>query len=422
MPSRARRPYYGWILVWALGITTVVSYGTSQYLFGVLVVPIQHELGWSRAAVSGAYSLSFVISGVLGVPIGRLLDRHGARALMTAGSLLGAICLALLSGVTAEWHFYLLWAVGLGLSMALTFYPVTFTVITNWFIRRRGSAMALLTTIGGFASVIYIPLAGALIARFGWRPALLVMAISQLAVALPIHALLLRRRPEDLGLRPDGERHPAADGSAGALGGHYLRQAVRATAFWTLTTHSSLTLMAHTVILAHLVPYLIGRGYNPVFAATAAGLLGVASLPARAVLNLAGNRFGAKPVLMLSSALQAAGVMVLLLAGNVVLLWVYVAVYGFAFGAVSPLRASVLAEQFGRRAYGAITAASGVPANVLAAVGPLAAGALYDRLGNYTLALILTCAAFVLAVLALAATPAPREAAASSPEPARAGA
>lgn len=421
MAPGTRRPYYGWVLVWALGITTVVSYGTTQYLFGVLVVPIQHDLGWTRTSLSGAYSLSFAIAGLLGVPIGRLVDLWGARGLMTAGSLLAALCLALLSRVSAQWQFYVLWALGLGLAMALTFYPVTFTVVTNWFQRRRGSAMALLTTLGGFASVIYIPFAGALIAALDWRRALLVMAATQLAICLPIHAALVRRHPEDHGLRPDGDDTRRA-AEAEALDGHAVGQALRACAFWTLTAYSGLSLMAHAVILAHVVPYLIGRGYDPVFAATAAGLLGVASLPARLVLNLASNRFGPKPMLVLSTALQVLGVALLLGATNLAVLWLYVAVYGFAFGAVSPLRASVLAEQFGRRAYGAITAIHGVPASMLGAVGPLVAGVLYDRLGDYQLALILTAGAFLLAGAFLVITPSAREARASSPEPAPTGA
>lgn len=419
--AHARRPYYGWVLVWALGITTIVSYGTTQYLFGVLVVPIQSDLGWSRASLSGAFSVAFLVSGALGVPIGRLVDRRGARALMTAGSLLAAACLALLSRVTAQWQFYVLWAGGLGLAMALTFYPVTFTVITNWFTRRRGSAMALLTLLGGFASVIFYPLAGALIAAHGWRTTLLVMAAGQLLVCAPIHALVVRRHPEDHGLRPDGEpsEEPA---STAQRPGHELGQALRTVAFWTLTASTGFALMGHAVVLAHQVPYLIGRGFNPVFAAAVAGLLGVASLPARLVLNLLSDRFGPRALLALSTALQAAGAALLMATSpsTGLLLWVYIAVYGFAFGAVSPLRASVMADQFGRRAYGAITATQGVPVAVLAAVGPLAAGALYDRFGNYSVALGLTVAAFVVATVALLLTP--RAGPASTSAPARAAA
>ncbi len=411
------RLYYGWVLVWALGITTIVSYGTTQYLFGVLLVPVQHELGWSRTALSGAYSLGFLVTGVLGMPIGRLVDRRGARLLMSGGSALAAICLALLSRVTAEWQFYALWAGGLGLAAALTFYPVTFTVVTNWFVRRRGSAMALLTLLGGLASVIFIPLAGVLIAATGWRSTLLVMAGAQILVCLPIHALLLRRHPEDHGLRPDGDRSQAGPNAAAT--GHSLRAALGSPAFWTLTGASGLGMMGHAVVLAHQVPFLIGRGFDPVLAATVAGLLGVASLPARLVLNLLSDRWGPKAMLVFSTALQGAGVVLLLLAATPALIWAYVAVYGFSFGAVSPLRASVMAEQFGRRAFGAITAVQGLPMATLGAAGPLLAGALYDRLGDYTLALALTAATFALAVVALLLTPAPRGEPASPPALAR---
>lgn len=419
--STAGRPYYGWALVWALGITTVVSYGTTQYLFGVLVVPVEHDLGWSRAALSGAYSLGFAVAGLLGVPIGRLVDRHGARWLMTGGSLVGAAALALLSRVDQQWQFYALWAGALGLAMALTFYPVTFVVITNWFQRKRGSAMALLTLIGGFASVIFIPLAGVLIARTGWRTTLLVMAAAQLLVCVPIHALLVRRHPEDHGLLPDGgagsdQGEPNGGREAAGLPGHTFGEALRTPAFWTLTLSAGLALMGHAVVLAHQVPYMIGRGYDPVFAAAVAGLMGVASLPARLVLNLLSDHFGPRAMLVLSTLLQAVGVLLLLNAASALLLWAYVAVYGFAFGAVSPLRASVMAEQFGRRAYGAITSAQGAPVSLLAAAGPLVAGALYDRLGGYTLAFSLTIGAFLVAALALAVTPAPRAGRASPRE------
>lgn len=391
------RLYYGWVLVWALGITTIVSYGTTQYLFGVLVVPVQHELGWSRGTLSGAYSLGFVISGLLGVAVGRVVDRRGARELMTAGSLIGALSLALLSRVTALWQFYLLWSGALALSMALTFYPVTFTVITNWFSRGRASALALLTVIGGFASVVFYPLAGALIAAFGWRTALLVMAGCQLLIAAPIHAVALRRHPDEIA------DHPRP--------GHRLREALGRPAFWTLTASSGLALMAHASVLAHQVPYLIGRGYAPVFAASVAGLLGVASLPSRLVLNLLSERYGARALLILSTALLAAGVGLLMLAspGRPLVLWLFVGVYGFAFGAVSPLRAAVMGDQFGRRAYGAITASQGVAVALMTAVGPIAAGALYDRFGDYRIAFALVVAAFVAALIALTLTPPPAE-------------
>ena len=302
----ARPRYYGWVLVATLGITTIISYGTSYYLFGVLVVPLGRDPGWGRGAVSGAYALGVVLAGLLGVPIGRLVDRRGARLPMAAGSAVGGLSLLGLSGVHALWQFYLLWSGGLGLAGALTFYPVSFTVVANWFDRRRGAALALLTLLGGLASPIFVPLAGALVPRLGWRETVAILGLVQLCVALPLHALVVRRHPEDLGLQPDGL---ATEGSAHPLpvAGLGVRAALRLRAFWTLTLAFALATLAGSVLLVHAVAYLIGRGYGGATAAAFAGAVGLASLPGRLGLNLLSDRVGPQPLLALCLAAEAAG-------------------------------------------------------------------------------------------------------------------
>ncbi len=395
--------YRGWLLVWVLGATTIVSYGTTQYFFGVLVVPMQRELGWSRALLSGAFSLSLLTSGLLGLPVGHLVDRHGARAVMSLGSLLGGAGLVATSQVRQPWQFYVLWSGVIALSMALTLYPVTFTVVANWFWRRRGSALAIVTLVGGLASPIFIPLAGVLVEHIGWRSTLVVFGLIQLLVALPLHALVLRRHPEDLGMQPDGTTHPPTERLA--VPSVQLHQALAALPFWTLTTSFAVGLMAHSVILAHQVAYLIGRGFDPVLAASVAGLLGVASLPGRYLLNRLSDDLSPQALLAGCYLAQAAGVALLGIAAHPLFVWGYVAIYGAAFGAILPLRASAMAEQFGRWSYGAITAAAGIPIAVAGSVGPIAAGVLYDRLGTYGPALALTSSAFVLSAFSVALTP-----------------
>jgi MFS family permease len=401
--------FYGWYLVVGLGVTTIVSYGISQYLFGVLVVPIQHDLHWSRATISGAFSLGLVLSGLLGLVVGRLVDRYGARTLMSAGSILGALSLFLLSRVTEVWQFYLLWAGFLGVAMALTLYAVTFVVVANWFKRRRGTAMAVLTVIGGLSSPIYVPIAGLLVARLGWREALVVLGATALVIALPIHALVLRRRPEDIGLLPDGDSMPEGHDPT-SIPGDQLRAAIRRRAFWTLMAANALSSAAYSVLLAHVVAYLIGRGYDPVLAAGVLGLAGLASLPGRFIFNVVSDRFGPQPLLGLCLFFQGLSVFLLMAAGPVPFLVAFIVVYGSAFGAISPLRASVLADHFGRVAYGAISSVQGVPGGLFAGIGPFLAGLLYDHFGDYRLALSLTAAAFLGAALAIFITPRPQPA------------
>ncbi len=396
--------YYGWLLIFTLGITTIVSYGSTYYLFGVLVVPIGHEMGWSRASLSGAYALGTMLAGVLGVPIGHLLDRHGARVLMSVGSMLAGLMLLGLSRVQALWQFYALWAGGFALVSGLTFYSVSFTVVASWFHRRRGAALALLTLLGGLASPIYIPLAGALIANFGWRRTLVVVALGQWGIALPLHSLVVRRRPEDLDLRPDGATDEI-EAQSTPLSGLTLHAAMRRSAFWTLTASYALATLASAVILVHGIAYLIGRGYDAVLAASLVGLVGIASLPGRLVLNLLGDRVGTQRLLGFCLVAQAMGVVLFTHGSSLGWIVAYIVVYGAAFGAVSPLRAAVMAEHFGRRAYGTVTAAQGVPVALCAGLGPLAAGWLYDRWGSYEEAFLLSAGAFLLAGLGIFLTP-----------------
>jgi MFS family permease len=396
--------YYGWLLVATLGITTIISYGTSYYLFGVLVVPVDKDLGWSRAGVSGAYALGTVLAGILGMPIGRLVDAYGARLLMSAGSLLSGLSLLGLAAVHTLWQFYVLWSVGLGLANALTFYPISFTIVANWFDRRRGAAFALLTLLGGLASPIFVPLAGILIPHVGWRASLVVMALLQLCLAFPLHAIAVRRHPEDLGLRPDGGTGDLSRRLT-PQSGITLHSSVRLPAFWTLTGAYALEVFASNVILVHAVAFLIGRGYSGAWAAGIVGILGLASLPGRFILNLLSDRVGPQPLLGLCMASQGIGVLLLLHGASVAWLIAFVVVYGGAFGAISPLRAAVMADHVGRKAYGAIIAAQGVPVAIAAGSGPFVAGWMYDRLHGYSLPFWLSACAFLLSGVAVALTP-----------------
>ena len=403
--SANRPPFYGWVLVVVLGLTTTISYGTTAYLFGVLVVPMGDELGWNRGTLSGAYAVGQILAGLAGFPIGRLVDRYGPRLLMALGSALGGLALIGLAAVHELWQFYALWGGVLGLSMALTYYPVTFTVIANWFSRKRGSAMAWLTLLGGLASPIFVPLSGVLVDQLGWRGAVVVLGAAQLTLALPMHALFLRRHPEDVGLLPDGEPRGAEEPPT--PGGLVLDEALRRPAFWILTGANAVGALTAQVVWVHSVALMLGRGVEPVAAASIAGLIGLSSLPGRYLLNVLSDRLGAQPLLGVCIAVQALGLLVLVFGPAPGGLYAYAVVYGLAFGAVNPLRASVMADHFGRRAYGAITAVQGVPVAFAAGLGPVLAGVLFDAYRSYDLAFLSIAAGLVAASVAVLLTPRP---------------
>ena len=403
--NRARGMYYGWYLVFGLGLATIVSFGVTQYLFGVLILPIQQETGWSRVQISGAYSAGFLVFGLLGLPVGHLVDRHGGRFLMSLGSLLAIGSLVGLSKIDQVWQLYVLWSGGLGLAMAMTLSGVSFTIIANFFRRQRGRALAILSVLAGLSPSIYIPAAGWLVRHLGWRSALVVLALTVLTVALPIHALVVRRRPEDLGLEPDGESRSTAERPAQV--GPTLAVALRSRTIWMLAAATAMYSAAYAVVLTHTVAFLVGRGFDDVFAAEVIGLVGIVGLPGLVAFNLLSDRIGARVPLTLCTALQGLGVVSLLIGSHPAFVFGFVGVYGLGFGAISTLRGATVAEHFGRHAYGSIFGAQQLAGAVAAATGPLVAALLFDKLGDYRIAFALTAAAFLTSALLLAALPRP---------------
>jgi sugar phosphate permease len=396
-----RRLYYGWVVVGALATTETISWGILYYAFAAFLVPMQRELGWSTAALTGAYSLALLVSGLAAVPVGRWVDRHGPRLLMTLGSIGGALLLLAWARTDALPGFYLLWC-AMGVVMAATLYEPAFTVVATWFHRLRSRALLLLTVVAGFASTIFLPGATILIERFGWRQALLVLAVFLAVTTIPAHALILRRRPEDLGLLPDGDPLPEEQyASAPAIEGVTLRQALREHAFWWLTAAFFLGTLSSVAVAVHLIPFLLADGYSPGFAAMATGLIGATQVAARVVVTLAGDRCPHVPLTAAVFALQAAAVLILLVRrqpGGVILA---VVLLGAGRGAVTLMRATLVAERYGRAHYGAIGGALALFVSGAAALAPVGAGVAFELAAGYGPVFAGLAAISMLAALAM---------------------
>lgn len=377
LPFLGRR-YYGWTIVITLGVTTIISYGTTQYLFGLLIDPLTREFGWSAASMGAAYSGTILVSGAVGIVLGSIVDRIGARALLATGSALTGVSLLLMSRVHSLAFFDILWGVGIGLGTALTYYPLSFTVLTNWFAAERVRAFSLLTFMGAFSSTIFYPLGGLLIHAYGWREAVVILGLIQLVVTLPLHILIVRRHPEDFGLHPDGA---SVAGESRPQSGMVLREAVRNVHFWLLTASVALSYFGATLVLLEHIAFLIARGLSPTLVAALAGLLGLAYLPGRTLVVWAGGRVPLATQLLCACLAQAIGVVLLAISTTPIGVIAYVVVFGAAYGAMAPLRAAIMAERFGRRSYGGILAIQGVSVGIVAALAPLLGGRLIDLFG-----------------------------------------
>jgi len=283
------RLYYGWVVVAALSLTEVVSWGILYYGFPVLLRPMEADLGWSRVEITGAFSVGMGVAALAALPVGRWIDRHGARALMTMGSCLGTALLLVWSRVESLPAFYAVWCLT-GLALAATLYEPAFAAVVGWF-RTRGRDKALLTVTlaGALASTIFMPLEAWLVTRLGWRGALLALAVILAVITIPLHALILRPAP----LRPS----PAgADGAEVPVPGLTLGASVRMPVFWVLAVAFFVANFATISVTIHLIPYLTDRGYSPTVAAAMIGWMGAMQLPARLVFAPIAARFGHRAV------------------------------------------------------------------------------------------------------------------------------
>lgn len=376
-------PYYGWVLVATLGVTQTITWGLFYYSFSVFLPAMQADLGGSRGEMAGALSVATLMWALCAAPVGRWLDLHGARLLMTAGVAIAAVLLLAWSRVETILQLYLVWAL-IGMVMAGVLYEPATAVITVWFERQRTRALTAMTLISGFASTIFMPIEGRLIELYGWRPSLVLMAIFLAITTIGPHALLLRRRPEDLGLRVDGapsgdaQRAPRTSAARMSVG-----QALRDSAFRWLTLAFSINMVVNIAVSVHLIAYLQDRGYDLGLAATATGLIGAMQVLGRVVLGLLGDRVPLRVAAAVVLAIQPISLVVLLTLPVGVGVWAFVALFGAARGVAGLIRPSFVASQYGRERFASISGAMSTFVTGSTAIAPIGAGVAYDLLGRY---------------------------------------
>jgi len=397
--GRGRRR--GWLLVATLAASETTAYGVLAYAFGVFLLPMQQELGWSRTALTGAYSLAIIVSGVAAIPVGRWLDRHGARALMTTGAGAASLLVFAWAQVSDLAAFCAIW-VGIGLAMAAVLYEPAFAVIASWYrdAAQRNRALLGLTVIAGFASVIYVPLAGWLVQTHGWRHALVVLAALLAVLTVLPNATLPGRRPDQLDRPADGRGTvpTAADEPTGVP----LRRALGDQALWWLAAALVAATLATTTVTVHLVAYLHEQQYSAAFAAAWTGLLGAGSVGGRILVTVLGRRWPLATVTAVVFAGQALAVALLLGVPGPAGVVGFVALFGLGVGLISLTRAALVADLYGVAAYASINGVLALPLTLARAAAPVAAAALHTATGSYRLVMVAVALCSLVASLAMA--------------------
>jgi MFS family permease len=400
--------FYGWTVVTAAGLVLFMAYGT-QYAFGVFFAALVEEFGWSRASLSGVFSLYAGVYSGFALVAGRLTDRWGPRAVIAIGGALLGVALAAMSGVGALWQPYVLYGTIGALGMSTAYVPCNATV-AKWFTRRRGLAVGLASAGGSLGTFALPPVAHLLVSRLGWRWAYVAFGLA-IAVSLNVLALLMRRDPETSGLAPDGD--PPARAPSASLSRERawtVRRALRSRAFWLLFGVFAATWTPVFAPLVHLVPMARGLGIPPLLAATLVSALGGAALVGRLVLGGASDRIGRRGALAVALALQTVAFVAFAQADRLPALYAASLMFGFSYGAASTLFPAAVADVFGREHAGSLAGLLFALAGSMAALGPLAAGVIYDHTGDYRLAWWLSAGCNALALLLLAAFRSPEAA------------
>lgn len=392
--------FYGWTVVAAASLVLFMAYGT-QYAFGVFFAALVDEFGWSRASLSGVFSLYAAVYSGFALVAGRLTDRWGPRTVIGIGGALLGVGLVAMSGVGALWQPYVLYGTVAALGMSTAYVPCNATV-AKWFTRRRGLAVGLASAGGSLGTFALPPVAHVLVSRLGWRWSYVVFG---LAIFLTLNALavMMRRDPETVGLAPDGDRPARGPARRGPPAEDWtIRRALRSRPFWILYGVFTATWTPVFIPLVHLVPMARGLGVPPLLAATLVSALGAAALIGRLVMGGASDRIGRRGALAIALALQAGAFVGFAQSHTLPALYASSLVFGFSYGGASTLFPAAVADAFGREQAGTLAGLLFALAGSMAALGPVAAGFIYDRAGDYHLAWWLSAGCNALALLLLA--------------------
>ena len=422
--------FYGWVIV-AVAFVTMGVGVNARTAFSLLFPPILDEFGWERGVTAGAFSFGFLVSAVLSPSLGRLMDRRGPRVVIELGVGLMAAGLLLAPLVRQPWHLYATLGVLVGGGSVCLGYTGHALFLPNWFVRRRGLAISVAYSGVGVGSIILLPWLQDLIGRAGWRASCWALGILILALLAPLN-LLLRRRPEDLGLEPDGDDtppgSPAANRTANVVDLAWaavdwtLGRAMRTARFWWIMVGYFCGLFAWYAVQVHQTKYLVEIGFSPTDAAWALGFVSLAGIPGQIALGHLSDRIGREWVWTVGSlgfALCYVALLLLRYAPTPTLLYLMVVSQGMLGYGLTSVVGAIPAEIFQGRHYGTIFGTLMLASIVGGAAGPWVTGALYDATGSYTLAFSLAIGASVLSAVAiwLAAPRAVRAVAGRVPRP-----
>ncbi|HEY7060863.1 MAG TPA: MFS transporter [Chloroflexota bacterium] len=388
-PRAARKRFHGWYVLGVAMLAAFLGAGISQLFMSIMVKPLTAEFGWSRTATTGAVTLGTILAGLMAPVFGHLADRYGPRVLMTLGALLLVAAYVGLSQVSELWHLYAIYVPARGLTTPLLMGVVPQTAATNWFRRMRGRALGLLAMCSALGAAA-LAFGGELILEHaGWQRLYWVFAMGTLVLLVIPAALLLRRSPEDMGLLPDGAPSvptPAGATSEKARGPELswtLGEALRTPALWLIIASGVLAAMANTAVGFNLVAYLTDSGMPPTQAVGALSVYAFAGAIASGLWGWFTERVSERVLAVVTSLLSAGVIVYLLWVRSLAGALVFAVLFGLTSRGGSTLTNIIIAQYYGRGAYGTISGFTNPFMMVGLGLGPTIGALCFDLTGSY---------------------------------------
>jgi len=414
--------FYGWVIVACSLLAETAGSWSGLYALTVLLVPMSQDLHWTRGQLVGASTLAGVIGGFASPLFGRLIDKQGVRLTMAISAIVGGVTLTTLSAVSELWVYYLIFGVLLGITRPLTMMLGVATALANWFIQKRGRVTAIASTGVPIAAFLGIPVTQFIVVNYGWRTAWIVLGIGMiLLIAIP-SGLFMRRRPEDMGLLPDGEA-AAGKGQGAAKRGQQprsrwgvyhsavdweTRDALRSRAFWVLACALPVISLPAPAMATSVVAFFQDKGLAPMAAAGAASSFAIGTLAARFIWGVVSEKLHIQYTYFLITLVSVTGSIFVILSYNIQTAYAAIIYFGLFAGGVLQLQFQIWPDYFGRRNIGAIRAWASPIQTLGIAFGPLFANVIFDVTGSYNQAFTIyamTSLAGGLVMLLLGAPP-----------------
>jgi MFS family permease len=408
--------FYGWWIVAASFLTLLITVGIGLYAPPVFLVPLQDHFGWSRAAITGGVGVGALTALMISPFVGALIDRFGARKVMTAGALVMGGAFGGMGLLQSLWQLYALNVIAAAGISCVAWIPNQ-TLISNWFDRKRGLAMGITLAGIGFGGFTMASLAGILLVQIGWRLAFASLGALVLLLVVTVVLVVVRSRPADLGLLPDGDpvgprgRPLEESGAAPAVAGLELAESVRTSALWLLSLVHFLWTFGSMSIIGHLAAFLSDQGFETRIAAGSLGVAILISVLGRVSFGLLSDRYSKKSIMSAALLLNALAVACLFSQNSLAALAAFLLLFGLGLGGGAVLVPLLVGELFGLRAFGKILGLAMISSALGAATGPVVTGRIFDLTGGYDPAFILHILSFCAAAAAITFLRRPRQAA-----------